>query len=143
MNGQFKRCKRCGAIYQNRSGSYCEKCFKEMDEKYVLIRDYLYDNPNATPKEVMDETGVEESIILLFLKEGRLQMKSAEGLIRCEKCGKPITHGNLCDNCRNAMSKLLDKGLEMAARNNPAASHGKKSEASAPNGGYKSSLLKK
>lgn len=132
----FKTCKRCGNIFQNFMGEYCESCQKEIDQIYVAVRDFLYDNPNATVKEVVEETGAEENLILDFLKDGRLEMTTANGLLRCEKCGKAISSGRMCDACKQSLSNVLTRSLETSAARRKAA-------ARADDKGYKSNLLKK
>ena len=138
MDAQFKRCKLCGRIFQGRMSDYCEECLKKMDEKFVKVRDYLYDNPNATVREVMEETGVDEETITLLLQDGRLQMKDTRGMLHCEKCGRPIQSGRLCESCRKSVSSLLKRGAEIAERERRA-----KLQEETAKGGYKSDILKR
>ena len=138
MNPQFKRCKICGKIFQGRMSEYCEECLRSMDEKFVRVRDYLYEKPNATVMEVVEETGVDEETITLLLQDGRLQMRDTRGMLRCEKCGRPIQGGRLCENCRRSMSSLLERGAQSAEREKRA-----KQQDATLNGGFKSNVLRK
>ena len=140
MATKFRTCRWCGKIFQSISSQYCDQCLKDFDKKFVLIRDYLYEYPNATVVEVVENTGVEENLVFHFLKEGRLEMKSASGWIRCEKCGKPISSGRLCDSCKNAMSQVLNRAIasnrtKSAAQKTPAAGR-------SPGQGFKSDLTR-
>ena len=76
----IRNCRRCDRIYQHRGSKYCPNCMLELDEIFVKVRDYIYDNPNATVLEVSEALDVEENIILEFLKEGRLEPSSRSGL---------------------------------------------------------------
>ncbi len=119
MNPQFKRCKKCGTLFQSRLGSrdYCDACTKAMDEKFVIVRDYLYDYPNATVRQVVEDTGIEEEIIESLVGDGRLQMRSSDGLLHCEKCGRVIQSGRLCPKCQDTVNALIKKGAEIAQKN--------------------------
>lgn len=138
MAANFRTCKGCGKIFQSAMAEFCDQCAKEFDDKFVSIRNYLYDHPDATVVEVVENTQVEEKIVLHFLKEGRLEMKNATGLLTCEKCGKPIATGRLCDSCKKNMSQVLNKAI---AANRP------QSRAKAPDNknagkGFKSDFTK-
>lgn len=78
----IKNCRRCGKIYQYRGSKYCSKCMLELDEIFIRVRDYIYDNPNATVLDVFETLDVNEDIILEFLKQGRLEL-SSPGLDYC------------------------------------------------------------
>lgn len=61
--------------------------------------------------EISNETGIEEKLILHFLREGRLEMMTADGSLVCEKCGTPIKSGRLCRKCSEALSHALNSVL--------------------------------
>lgn len=102
------KCKLCGNLYQQIGFPFCNKCMREMDDKYRKVRDYLYDNTDATIEEVAEGTGVDERTIVYFLKDGRLQMKNASGVLRCEQCGASIKTGRLCAECIRKLGQKLD-----------------------------------
>ncbi|HHU63487.1 MAG TPA: MerR family transcriptional regulator [Clostridiales bacterium] len=95
----IRNCKSCGKIFLYQGISICPACSRERDRQYEIVRDYLYENPGANIVEVSEATGVEEDVILMFLKEGRLQLAKPGIGLNCERCGVPITTGRLCDNC--------------------------------------------
>ena len=90
-----------------------------MDEQFQAIKELLYKNPNLTIKEVVDETGVDEKVILYLLKEGRLEMKAASGVLVCESCGAPIQSGRLCKKCSSQLSSALESVKNRPARQEP------------------------
>jgi len=112
------RCRWCGKRFQSYGTMVCPTCLQELDEKYNPVRDYLYDNPNASIEEVVEETGVSERIILYYLKEGRLTMANASGVLRCEQCGAAISTGRMCERCQNKLNDRIAKPLQarMAAQ---------------------------
>ena len=137
MGSQFKRCKLCGRIFQGRVSEYCEECLRKMDEKFIKVRNYLYEYPNATVMEVVEETGVDEETILRLLEDGRLQMRDVRGMLRCEKCGRPIQGGRLCENCKRSVNSLLERSARIAEREKRA-----KQENRTHNGGFKSDIVR-
>lgn len=111
MATNYKKCKVCGKIFASTGGTECPQCIMETEKKFGLIKEYLYNNPNATVMQISEATEVEEKMILHFLKEGRLEMKSADGSLRCEKCGAAITSGRMCANCMSSLSNALSSVL--------------------------------
>lgn len=114
---EIRNCKRCNRLFQYNGVKYCPKCLMEMDEMYKKVRDYLYEHPDATIVEVSEATGVEEKIILEFLREGRLELKEPSPVLTCERCGKPITTGRMCKECLVIFERGLKKGFNESARN--------------------------
>jgi len=95
----FKYCKRCGKIFRFYKSYYCPECLDEIDREFEKVRNYIYNNPRANITIISENTGVDEKVILEFLREGRLVLSSNAGL-KCEKCGAPIETGRLCDDCK-------------------------------------------
>ncbi len=111
MAGNFRKCKDCGKIFNFMGKSICPDCIKKRDEDFAKVRKYIYENPNARAEEIAEATEVDIKEILEFLKEGRLQLKHADGLLKCEKCGAPIATGTLCDRCTNSLNSHLRSAL--------------------------------
>ena len=109
---QLSKCKWCGRPFQSTGMNFCPKCMQELDDHYKVVRDYLYDNPNAPIEEVVENTGVPEKVILYYLKEGRLSMVNATGLLRCEQCGATINFGMLCEKCQNKAEERIVQPMQ-------------------------------
>jgi flagellar operon protein (TIGR03826 family) len=98
-------CRECGKLFSSAGQKVCPDCRQSEEEKFELVKNYLWDNPNSTVKKVAEETGVEEDIIIKFMREDRL---AAEGLLvdytlKCKRCGAEIKTGLFCDSCRSKM----------------------------------------
>ncbi len=111
MLNNFKKCKSCGKIFSNMGRPICPECIKKQDEEFTKVRKYIYDNPTVKVEDVAEETEVPLKTILQFLKEGRLQLKSADGLLACEKCGIAITTGTMCENCKKNLASALQSSV--------------------------------
>ncbi|MFY9176866.1 MAG: hypothetical protein WBI74_02020 [Caldicoprobacterales bacterium] len=108
----IRNCKRCDRIYQYRGSKYCPQCTIELDEIFIKVRDYIYDNKNATVLDVSQALGVEEDIILEFLKQGRLELSSPGLDYLCERCERPITTGRFCSDCIRELDSEMKKGFK-------------------------------
>jgi hypothetical protein len=94
----IRYCKNCSKPFNYKASPYCPKCILAIDEAFEKCRNYLEKNRLATIKELSEETEVNEKIILLLLKEGRLSMEGNKEL-KCESCDKPIDSGRYCLEC--------------------------------------------
>jgi len=77
------------------------------EEQYAIVRKYVRDHPGATVFEVAEETGVEEEIILQFLRDGRLQSRGFAEVLECQRCGKIISSGKYCSQCLQDLDSQL------------------------------------
>ncbi len=111
------KCSKCGKFFGALMGeTLCEECsikagiFASVDEvdlddlRYQSTREFVYDNPEVSPEEViaaLDEKGIEidRITIIKYVKEGRLTLKSIEGKKTCEECGRTILSGRYCPSC--------------------------------------------
>jgi len=93
----------------------CGECLLKLDEDFIKIREYLYDNEGAGIEEVSEETGVSRKSIFYLLKEERLIVGDengvVNGLLTCESCKKPISTGRLCGGCKKEVIKALNDSV--------------------------------
>ncbi|MDB5095593.1 MAG: hypothetical protein JWM80_14 [Cyanobacteria bacterium RYN_339] len=111
-------CNRCGRMYHKSSaGRICADCLVEEETHFGTVRDFLEANPGCQLKEIEAATGVDSSIIMRFLREGRLAIlgELADGVKgECKRCGKVIDYGKFCKDCVEAMgSELKDSAREL------------------------------
>lgn len=108
-------CERCGRLFKSKDGqTICKKCLNEDTESdFKKVRSYLYFHPGAGIKEVVENTGVDEMMVLKFLRDGRIKTVDEDKVIKkCKICGKIIESGEICESCRD---KKIKKGLKQAA----------------------------
>lgn len=117
-------CQVCGTEFEADSiKALCYECRKIDRHLFGIIRDFLYDNPGASVKEVVDYTGVTASIVLKYLREGRLETIGAIKLLNCESCGKPITYGNLCSECNEKLSRSFQSASNVKSKSTNKRMH--------------------
>jgi len=120
----------CGRLFQSYGSVCCPECVDEMDKAFVKIKEFLYEHENAKIVDVVEGTGIAEKYVLQFLKEGRLSIEGAEDALRCEDCGRPISSGRYCSNCREKLVNVLSSVVEGQKKSMPTIStrakmHGK------------------
>jgi uncharacterized protein len=103
---ELKNCKICGRIFQSNGFSeICPGCYKQDENDYNKIREYLYEHPYAKIFEVSLNLDIPVSRIKRYLREDRLQIVESSNLfLDCEKCGAPIHSGRYCDECITAVN---------------------------------------
>ena len=107
----LKKCINCNQLFAAAKGQrICPDCLAEEENKFQLVKDYLWDNPGATIPEVSEATDVGEAIIKKFVREGRLvELQGSNIKVECQKCGKPISQGKFCSECSNKLANDIQK----------------------------------
>jgi uncharacterized membrane protein YvbJ len=113
----IRSCRNCGKIFSFRGAYNCPDCVREIDEMFVKVRDYMYNNPRAHVEDICEGTGASREMVMDWLREGRLMANdNATPLLTCTKCGAPINTGKLCAKCANAfVSQVSSASQEMGA----------------------------
>jgi flagellar operon protein (TIGR03826 family) len=113
--GELANCPRCGRLFVKHSiRDVCEQCYKEEEALFEKVYQFLRkrENRTATMAQVVEATGVSESLITKWIKIGRLQLVHFPNLgYPCESCGTMIREGQLCPKCRTKLQTQL-KQLE-------------------------------
>ncbi len=104
---ELKNCEKCGRLFAYTGSNLCTRCnIGDEENDFKKVRDYLYAHPGATIIEVSEETGVEEKLILKFLRDSRIEIREEDNvLLDCERCGVPIRSGRYCDSCTAALKR--------------------------------------
>ena len=109
------QCSLCKKPFQSLGGKICNECLKNLDEQFIVVRDYIYEHKNTNMDVVAEETGIKKQIIMHLLKEGRLILDDASGtgggLLTCEVCKKPINTGRMCDSCQSKVASSMQKNI--------------------------------
>ncbi|MFJ7752881.1 TIGR03826 family flagellar region protein [Peribacillus muralis] len=100
-------CPSCNSLFvMTKFRDVCDACYKEEEAKYDKVYAYIRKKINRTASmmQVVKDTGVEEILIIKFVKTGKLRISQFPNLgIPCEKCGTQIKSGRLCDNCGDSL----------------------------------------
>lgn len=110
---QLDNCSSCGQIYvKNAFREVCETCYKEEEAKYQTVYKYIRqrENRTATMDQVVEDTGVEEYLIIKFIRKGRIQLVHFPNLgYPCDRCGRIIREDKLCQSCKKDIHGQLSQ----------------------------------
>lgn len=96
----LRNCPECGKVFLQVSRNLCPECVAREEKDFELVAKYVRKHTDATVESTSEATGVSEARIIMFLREGRLQAKGGLAYaLQCDRCGKPIGNGRLCEQC--------------------------------------------
>ena len=103
----MQSCKVCKGLFAGSKSGICPKCKQEEHEALVAVTDSLRDNPGQSIEELSENTGVEEDMILRFIREGRIASDLVIGEVSCGRCGKPAQSlaVRLCPKCLGELQR--------------------------------------
>jgi len=123
---EMANCRKCKKLFAKIRSPICTDCEREEEQLFLVVQDYLRDNPKATIGEVAEATGATAKKILGYLRDGRLE--AATGELSCRNCGEKITGGHFCDECTERVNREMDNMVaSMKAISKPAQPEGKMS----------------
>lgn len=104
----FMNCKKCGNLFTSTGSPLCPQCTKELDQKFLEVKQFIYDNPTKNMNQVAEEMEVPIRQIKQWIREEKLQFAESSGVtFSCEKCGAQIMTGRFCKSCKSRMTDTL------------------------------------
>ncbi|ANB61134.1 TIGR03826 family flagellar region protein [Anoxybacteroides amylolyticum] len=105
-------CPKCGGLFvKSQFRDICEGCYREEEKQFEKVYHYIRKRENrmATIPQVVEGTGVEEDLIIKFIKSGRLQLANFPNLgYPCGRCGTIIREGKFCVKCMKDLNKQIE-----------------------------------
>ena len=108
----LSNCPLCGKLHAE--DGLCKECLKEEENKFWLLAKHLRDNPGTTADGLVKATGLDLSLILKFLKQGRFQFSKAPG--SCAHCEKPAQFGAFCADHKHELAHASLKPFKAHGR---------------------------
>ena len=107
---ELATCKGCKRLFNYVAGPrICPACREKLEKKFLEVRDYIRENPNAGIAQVSEEMDVSVQQIKTWIRQERLSFsKDSDVAIECEKCGAKIYTGRFCNQCKKNMADTLD-----------------------------------
>lgn len=106
----LKNCEKCGKVFDSEGDeALCSECYLEDKKELKKVKDYLNRDPLASIMDVCNKTGVPQAQILRFIKDGNLKIRGPLEGFKCRLCGRPVSKGTICDECRGKIEKGFDK----------------------------------
>src|SRR5690625_899043 len=88
---ELANCINCGVVFVKNIRNICRNCFEAEEKAFETVYQFLLPRKNrqATIIDIVDATGVEEKLIIKFMKEKRLRTSDFPMLAYgCDRCGK-------------------------------------------------------
>lgn len=134
---EMANCVRCRKLFPRIREPICEECKKKEEELFQNVKDFLDDNPSSTIMKISEATGASSKKITQWLREGRLELVSATGELKCRQCDVDISSGTYCDACLIDVTQKIDSMVggkikkpapheDLAAKKSSAAMHTRK-----------------
>lgn len=104
------KCKMCGGdmVFEGVGEYRCEVCGQKDYDDYGKVRHYLEKNGVTNMSLIAESTGVDLEEIRKMVKEARFNVSDQSGiLLMCERCGRMISSGNLCQRCEEFKQKVI------------------------------------
>lgn len=128
---EVRNCKECGKLFNFMEGApICPACNKKLEEKFVEVKEYVYDNPGSTINQVAEDNDVSVQQVKRWIREERLSFSdNSEIGIECEKCGAMIKTGRFCQKCKknleNSFGSMYQTKREPVQRKRPGSAEAK------------------
>jgi len=108
------KCDYCGKPFNSVGTKLCAECMQLVDEAYVKVRKYIYQNSDkADFSSIVENTEVAEKALSYLINEGRIVIENGGGRgVRCRACGTSVLSGVLCQQCKQ---KLISEKLMSGA----------------------------
>nr|WP_309098557.1 TIGR03826 family flagellar region protein [Fredinandcohnia onubensis] len=108
---ELMNCPNCDSLFvKTNLRDVCEKCYKEEQIAFETVYTFIRkkENRTATIFETSEGTGVDEELIIKFIRTGRLRLAQFPNLgYPCQKCRTIIREGSLCDDCTKELRDEL------------------------------------
>ncbi|MNS32382.1 hypothetical protein D3C72_644650 [compost metagenome] len=102
-------CPNCGSVYKKNLRNLCTTCSAKLDSELTQCLDLLWRSPNTSTDELSLATNIKKSVIIQFIKEGRLPKNCKNLTYPCECCGTSIRHNRLCLGCSVSFSEVAEQ----------------------------------
>ncbi|MEK6268260.1 MAG: flagellar protein [Planococcus sp. (in: firmicutes)] len=112
---QLDNCRFCGILFLKDYTDYCIDCFKEIENDFNAINDFLKDSSNhdADIYEISRATNISVRQITDFIRNGRIYAEDFPNLgYPCQHCGQLIKRQMLCHNCFDSFSTEIERTLK-------------------------------
>lgn len=113
---QLANCSSCGNIFAKTMRDICPACYKAEEEAFKIVYKFLSlrKNREATMEEIVERTGVEQELIIKFMKQKRLRSSKFPKLsYPCEQCGVAIVEGIVCHACATKVKEAINQHTEL------------------------------
>lgn len=115
-DGNLISCRVCGVIMVKLARDICPKCFREEEELFQKVKNFLRIHSGASVAQVAENVGCSEEQVQIFINSGRLERVGLKKVAHpCQLCQAVIHEGVLCSECKKKLKDQV-KTLKEPAR---------------------------
>lgn len=97
-------CRVCGVIMVKLARDVCPKCFREEEDLFQKVKNFLRTNPGASVDQVAQHAGCSEDQVQNFIRSGRLERVGLRKVAHpCQLCQATIYEGVMCSDCKRSL----------------------------------------
>ena len=118
---EVRNCKGCGRLFNYLGGPpLCPACVADLEKKFVEVKEYIRNNPQASVNQVSEDNDVSTKQIKQWIREERLAFTDDSPVgIECENCGAMIKTGRFCDACKSKLQNNLMSAIDKPKKVEP------------------------
>ena len=113
---QVRNCRKCGRLFNYVTGpGICPACLQAVEDKFQEVKKYIQQHGKADMKEICQECEVDTAQIQQWIRQERLQFSDDSPIkVSCEMCGKMISGGRFCAECKDKMARQLNSAMGLS-----------------------------
>lgn len=109
IDNKLISCRVCGIIMVKLARDVCPKCFREEEELFQKVKNFLRTNPGASVVQVAEHAGCSEEQVQAFINSGRLERVGLRKVAHpCQLCQKIIYEGVMCPECKKDLKDQVN-----------------------------------
>lgn len=108
-------CRVCGVIMVRLARDVCQKCFRDEEDLFQKVKNFLRINPGASVDQVAQFAGCPEEQVQIFIRSGRLERVGVRKVAHvCQLCQAVIYEGVMCTECNRSLKDQVKSLREPA-----------------------------
>ena len=113
---QVKNCRKCGRLFNYVAGpGICPNCLQAIEDKFQEVKKYIQQHGKADMKQICEDCEVDTAQLQQWIRQERLQFSDDSPIkVSCEMCGKMISGGRFCHECKDKMARQLNSAMGLS-----------------------------
>ncbi|HPW58239.1 MAG TPA: hypothetical protein PLK58_06345 [Candidatus Rifleibacterium sp.] len=109
IDNKLISCRVCGIIMVKLARDVCPTCFRQEEELFQKVKNFLRTNPGASVTQVAEHAGCDEDQVQAFINSGRLERVGLRKVAHpCQLCQKIIYEGVMCPECKKDLKDQVN-----------------------------------
>jgi len=109
IDNKLISCRVCGIIMVKLARDVCPTCFRQEEELFQKVKNFLRTNPGASVTQVAEHAGCDEDQVQAFINSGRLERVGLRKVAHpCQLCQKIIDEGVMCPECKKDLKDQVN-----------------------------------